>query len=137
VGPRRIASLLLPPLAVMILIFILSGQPGDGEDKALWEVLLRKLAHVTEYALLTLATWRAARGLRPHWPPSAHLALAAAVSLLYAGTDEWHQTFIEDRNGTPVDVLIDSIGIAIGCAVAERYGRLRRRTLGPSRPSAA
>ena len=121
----------------MTLIFFLSGQPGDGEDKALWEVLLRKLAHVTEYALLTLATWRAARGLRPSWSPTAHLAFAAAVSLVYAGTDEWHQTFIEERNGTPVDVLIDSIGIAIACAVADRYGRLRRRTVGPSRPSAA
>lgn len=121
----------------MALIFFLSGQPGDAEDKALWEVLLRKLAHVTEYAILTLATWRAARGLLPRWTPTAHLALAAAVSLLYAGTDEWHQTFIEERNGTPVDVLIDSVGIAIACAVAERYGRLRRRTVGPSRPSAA
>ena len=129
--------MLLPPLALMTLIFFLSGQPGDGEDKALWEVLLRKLAHVTEYALLTLATWRAARGLRPGWPSNAHLALAAAVSLLYAGTDEWHQTFIEDRNGTPVDVLIDSIGIALACVLAGRYGRLRRRTVGPSRPSAA
>ena len=36
-----------------------------------------------------------------------------AISLVYAVTDEFHQTFVDGRNGTPVDVLIDSIGIAI------------------------
>ena len=40
-----------------------------------------------------------------------------AISLGYAATDEFHQTFVDGRKGTPVDVLIDSVGIATAAAV--------------------
>jgi VanZ family protein len=53
--------------------------------------------------------------------------------VLYAGTDEFHQTFIDGRHGTPVDVAIDAIGMAIAALVI--YARRRMR--GPSRPMAA
>jgi VanZ family protein len=133
----RIASLLLPPLAVMALIFLFSAQTSDPEDRALWELLLRKLAHVTEYLALTLAWWRALRGLLPDGAEGRRLFGAVVIVLAYASTDEFHQTFVGGRHGTPVDVLIDSIGVAIACALVSRYADRRRRTLGPSRPSAA
>src|SRR5437764_985417 len=57
--------------------------------------------------------------------------LAVLIALAYSATDEFHQTFVKDRHGTPVDVLIDSIGMMIAAVYA------RRRSLGPSRPSAA
>ena len=44
---------------------------------------------------------------------------AAAISLAYAVTDEIHQTFIEGRHGTPVDVVIDSVGIAAASSGCE------------------
>jgi VanZ family protein len=125
----RLAALLLPPLAWMALIFALSGQPGDGIDRAWWDVVLRKLAHVTEYAVLTGLWWRALRALGVGRP----LAAAVAIALLYAGTDEFHQTFVDGRRGTPVDVMIDAIGMTI--AVLLIYAR--RRSRGPSRPIAA
>ena len=127
--PTRLAALILPPLAWMALIFVLSGQPSDEVDRAWWDVVLRKLAHVTEYAVLTTLWWRALEGLRVARP----LLGAVAIALLYAATDEFHQTFVDGRQGTPVDVLIDSIGMAI--AAAAIYAR--RRTRGPSRPMAA
>jgi VanZ family protein len=109
----------------MAAIFVLSAQTSDPNDRPLWELLLRKLGHVSEYFLLTLA-W--ARALGDRW------SAAALISVLYAGSDELHQTFVAGRHGTPVDVLIDSIGIALASLV---YARRRRRTVGPSRPSAA
>jgi hypothetical protein len=109
---RRAASLLAPPLALMGLIFVLSAQPGGGDHGA-FTVVLRKLAHVTEYAVLTLLWARALGGLGVFADPRAAVAAAALLSLGYAATDEFHQTFVEDRTGTPVDVLIDSVGIAI------------------------
>jgi VanZ family protein len=134
----QLVSLLVPPLAVMALIFFLSAQPDDGADRTAWEILLRKLAHVTEYAALTYAWWRAFRELRPGWKPSLPLLAAAAASLAYAGADELHQTFVQGRHGTPVDVLVDSVGVALAVALGARfYARRRRRALGPSRPSAA
>jgi VanZ family protein len=139
----RLVSLLLPPLAVMALIFFFSAQQSDGHHAAI-VVVLRKLAHVTEYAVLTLCWWRALRGLgvgsrvggRVRGEGRVPIALAVAIALAYAATDEFHQTFIHGRHGTPIDVLVDAIGMTIAGVLASR-AYPRRRTLGPSRPSAA
>ena len=118
VSPARLAALVAPPLLMMGLIFVLSGQPSDEIDRAWWDVALRKLAHVTEYAVLTALWWRALRGLGASRP----LLAAMLVSLAYAATDEFHQTFVDGRRGTPVDVLIDSLGIAIAAFVIQAAG---------------
>jgi VanZ family protein len=132
---KRGLSLLLPPLAVMGVIFLLSGQTADP-DHPWWQIVLRKLAHMTEYAVLTLAWVRAVRGLVSRASRVQVLRAAASISLVYAGTDELHQTFVGGRHGTPVDVLIDAVGIAIACRLVTVQA-LRRRTVGPSRPRAA
>jgi VanZ family protein len=134
-SPGRLASLLLPPLAVMAVIFLLSAQESSGGHD-LFELLTRKLAHVTEYSALTYCWWRAFRGLGIGRDARSTLAPAIAIALAYAATDEFHQTFVRGRHGTPVDVLIDAIGMAI-VTVAVTRSYARRRTLGPSRPSAA
>jgi VanZ family protein len=128
-NPTRLAALLLPPLAWMVLIFALSGQPSDGIDRAWWDVVLRKLAHVTEYAVLTALWWRALRALGVSRP----LATAVGIALLYSASDEFHQTFVDGRQGTPVDVMIDAIGMTVAALLI--YAR--RRSRGPSRPMAA
>ena len=93
----------------MGLIFYLSSQPADRAS-AWWDVVLRKLGHVTGYAVLT-ALWAWALSGVVRRP----LLVAAAIALAYACTDEFHQTFVETRHGTPVDVGIDAIGIALSC----------------------
>jgi VanZ family protein len=124
-APRQL-MLLVPPLVVMALIFYLSSQPSTVEYPA-WEVVLRKIGHAGGYALLTFTWWRAFRGLLPTARNSTAIMAAVAVSLAYAASDEVHQAFVNGRHGTPVDVLIDSIGIA---AVALMVSRRSRR---PSR----
>jgi VanZ family protein len=119
----------------MALIFFLSSQTSSGDHSTL-EIVLRKTAHVTEYAVLTLLWARALAGLGAARTLRATLALAVALSLAYAATDEFHQTFVDGRHGTPVDVLIDAIGMAVAYLVLTRV-YARRRSLGPSRPSAA
>jgi VanZ family protein len=126
----RIASLLLPPLLVMGAIFFLSAQPSGG-DHGVIDLLLRKLGHVTEYTVLTLCWWRALRGLGMARDNRSAVALAVAIALAFSASDEFHQTFVDGRHGTPVDVLIDAIGMTLAAVYA------RRRSLGPSRPSAA
>jgi hypothetical protein len=126
----RIASLLLPPLLVMGAIFLLSAQPSGG-DHGVIDLLLRKLGHVTEYTVLTLCWWRALRGLGMARDNRSVVALAVAIALAFSASDEFHQTFVDGRHGTPVDVLIDAIGMTLAAVYA------RRRSLGPSRPSAA
>jgi VanZ family protein len=126
----RIVSLLLPPLLVMGAIFFLSAQPSGG-DHGVIDLLVRKLGHVTEYTVLTLCWWRALRGLGTTRDNRSAVALAVVIALAFSASDEFHQTFVDGRHGTPVDVLIDAIGMTLAAVYA------RRRSLGPSRPSAA
>jgi VanZ family protein len=106
---RRNRTLLraIAPLLLMVAIFYFSAQSSTG-DHPWWDVILRKLGHVTGYALLTALWWWALRGVigRP-------LLIAVCIAFAYACSDEFHQTFFSGRTGTPVDVAIDSIGMAI------------------------
>jgi VanZ family protein len=92
------------------LIFALSSIPDLGTDLGVWDLVLRKLAHAAEYALLGALVLRAARSV------SAAVLLGSA----YAVTDELHQTFVSGRHGSPVDWLIDTAGVVLGVAVASR-----------------
>jgi VanZ family protein len=108
----------LPPLALMGLIFYLSAQPDLSSGLGNWDLVLRKCAHMTEYAVLTFLWWRALATTATS--PRNALALAYAISVAYAMTDEFHQTFVTGRHGSPVDVLIDAVGAAIGAAFVLR-----------------
>ncbi|KKK78478.1 hypothetical protein LCGC14_2843150, partial [marine sediment metagenome] len=125
----RVLWLVLPPIAVMGLIYFLSAQTDEEQQRAFWEILLRKLAHVSEYALLTYLWWRALRHL--DLGRLLPVAAAAVLSLAYAVSDELHQTLVAGRHGTPVDVLIDAVGIGIASALV-LWIYARRRTVGPS-----
>ncbi|HWH44052.1 MAG TPA: VanZ family protein [Thermoleophilaceae bacterium] len=119
--PRRASEgvLLLwaPPLALMTVIFALSAQPDLSSGLGTLDLIGRKLIHAGEYALLTLLWWRVTRR---HTEPARAIAVAAAIALLYAASDEFHQCFVEGRHGTPVDVAIDSVGIALASLYARR-----------------
>ena len=117
---RRAAALWLPPLALMIAIFALSSMPNDDPDRGLAHLLLRKAAHFTEYALLAGLWWRA---LRTRLEARAALVAAFSIAVAYAVTDEIHQTFVDTRVGSPVDVLIDLAGAAAAAALIARRGR--------------
>jgi VanZ family protein len=94
----------------MGVIFALSGTPSFASPFApVYNFILRKLAHLTVYAVLTVLLFRALR-LHAARPTHAWL-LAMLVAAVYACSDEWHQTFVPGRGGTVRDVVIDSMGI--------------------------
>jgi VanZ family protein len=108
----------LPALALMGLIFYLSAQPDLSSGLGNWDLVLRKCAHMTEYAVLTFLWWRALATTATS--PRNALVLAYAITVAYAMTDEFHQTFVTGRHGSPVDVLIDAVGAGIGAAFVLR-----------------
>jgi VanZ family protein len=122
---NRAAVRALAPLALMALIFYLSGQEQVGPELP---AFTRVIAHFTEYAVLaTLWIW----ALVPEFGRRG-LVAAVAISVLYAAGDEWHQSFIEGRDSDPVDLLIDCCGIAFAVVLAKaRSGRARRATSAP------
>jgi VanZ family protein len=100
-------SLWLPVVVWAGVIFAVSSIPSLSSGLGVWDTVLRKAAHMAEYAVLAALLWRALR--------SELVGLAAALA--YAATDELHQAFVRGRHGSPVDVAIDGIGAAIGLLV--------------------
>jgi VanZ family protein len=113
----------LPPLALMVVIFALSAQPSLDSGLGWIDHVGRKLIHFGEYALLCALWWRA---LRTRLDGQRALVLAVVVASAYAATDEFHQTFVYGRHGTPVDWLIDTAGALTGALLVHRYSRDRR-----------
>ena len=95
----------------MAVIFALSAQPDLNSGLGTIDLIGRKLIHMTEYGVLWFLWLRALGYRRP---------LAAALAIAYSVTDELHQTAIHGRHGSPVDVLIDSTGVAIAWALWSR-----------------
>ena len=109
-SPLVLLSLWAPPLVLMGVIFALSAQPDLSSGLGTADIVLRKIAHMAEYGLLVFLWWRP---LREVISPRAAVTVAVAIGVVYSGTDEFHQSFVEGRHGTPVDVLIDSVGMAV------------------------
>jgi VanZ family protein len=107
---------IVPPLLLMGLIFFLSAQPDLNSGLGGWDLILRKGAHMTEYGLLWFL-WTRVFGPLP----------ALAIALAYAATDEFHQTFVHGRSGTPVDWAIDAAGVAIAVVLWIAWRRRRAR----------
>jgi len=111
----KLIKLWLPVLLWAGLIFYFSGIPGLKTGLE-YDFILRKIAHVTEYFVLTLLLYRA---IKETFKLSAVklFIYPALLSFLYAMSDELHQLFIAQRKCSALDVLIDTIGIAAFCII--------------------
>lgn len=95
----------------MGLIFLLSAQgslPQAPDD--LLDTVLKKLGHLTEYAVLGILLYRA---LAPRGV-TAGVLLCTLVCAGYAATDEFHQSLVPGRGPSAADALIDTLGGAAG-----------------------
>jgi VanZ family protein len=101
----------LPVLVWAAVIFAFSSIPSLGTGLGTWDLVLRKLAHMTEYAILGALLLRAIGRPLP----------AFAIGVLYAASDEAHQHFVSGRHASPLDVAIDAAGIAVGLAAWHRW----------------
>jgi VanZ family protein len=94
----------LPVVIWAALIFTISSVPSLDSGLGVWDTVLRKIAHVGEYAVLGALLYRAVR----------REPAAIVLGSLYAVTDEVHQSFVAGRHGSPVDWLIDTVGVVAG-----------------------
>ena len=117
----RALALWGPFVAALALCFWLSSirQPQGGE--LMWD----KLLHVCEYAGIGLLAMRAFHGglVRPRTVPT--LAAAAAV-VLWAISDEMHQSFVPGRDASSADVVADAVGFGVSVLVAATLAAWRR-----------
>lgn len=96
----------------------------EGVTEALWG--LRKPAHLIEYAVLALLTYRAASMLTD-WPPRRRTVGALAFCAMVGGLDELHQSLAPSRTALPTDTLVDVLGGAGGLFLGALVGRGRDR----------
>lgn len=121
--PLRMRQLLahwLPVVAWMAVIFYFSSQSSlPSSPNPLIEVVTKKAAHATEYAILCLLLLRA---FVKRWPLDVRRAaiVALLIVVIFAASDEFHQSFTPHRTPSPIDVLIDSSGAALATFVALR-----------------
>jgi VanZ family protein len=105
----------LPVVVWAGVIFAFSSVPSLSTDLGTWDLVLRKCAHITEYAVLAVLLMRAL----------GNEVTALFVAVAYAATDELHQAFVPGRHASPVDVAIDGIGAALGLLVLLHARRMR------------
>lgn len=104
----KISSLIkfLPVAFWMAIIFWFSSrQRVSVSDNYLLSFLFFKSIHFVEYGILFLL-WKVALYKKPYGTK-----LALVFSVIYAASDELHQTFVPTREGTLRDVFIDTLGI--------------------------
>ena len=99
----------LPVLVWCGVIFWFSSVPHLSTGLGTWDLVLRKRAHLAEYAILMMLLLRARI---PVW-------LAFLLGVLYASSDEWHQTFVGGTRGS-------------AARRPHRFGRAADRPLGVS-----
>lgn len=109
----------------MGLIFLFSNQPSLPQaPDILTDTLLKKLAHATAYAILFLLWARALSGAKSI-SLNRTLLLALGLTICYAISDEWHQTFVLGRHGQLADVLVDTAGAQLAFILARRSSVLK------------
>jgi len=109
---RKFIKNWLPVFLWASLIFYLSSQPGLKSGFPWpYDFILRKLAHITEYAILFLLIIRAFK----NYNLSIKKALfwAFILTILYALSDEYHQAFVAERVSSLTDLSFDSFGVLL------------------------
>jgi VanZ family protein len=143
---RQFLKYWLPALAWMVFVFIGSTDLLSAEHTSRFigpflrwftpdisettvasiQLVVRKCAHLTEYAILAALLSRAFRQSQPR--VGRALAISFLLAAVYAALDEFHQSYVASRTGSPGDVLIDCVGALSGVLIYRRMSRTRKST---------
>lgn len=110
-----------------IFIFFLSSLSSSPD--ILTFPISDKIRHAFLYLVLAVLTLRAFR----KWP-GEHLGRyyffwAILFCILYGASDEWHQSFVANRNPDVMDWAADVIGVSIGGIIYWKYLRIKRNII--------
>jgi VanZ family protein len=89
-----------------------------------YDFLLRKIAHMVEYGVLAALLWRALAD-RPSRGLGMLFLFSFLISVVYAASDEWHQSFVPGRGASARDVAIDGAGALAACLILRRRRKKR------------
>jgi hypothetical protein len=117
----------LPALIMMFIIFLFSAQSSADLPKFDWaDRIVKKGGHLLGYAILAIFYWRVF-DFR-----NGKQRLSWGFAILYAVTDEFHQSFVPGRYPSMWDVLIfDNLGALMGLWFLSLYKTQRSDSPGP------
>ena len=119
---RRRIKHWLPTLAWAILIFSFSSQPTLTANQVYWQdFVIKKSAHLFVYAVLAILIYRSLK-LTSRFSKLYLFLFTLILVVLYAVSDEFHQTFSLGRTPTLRDVFIDIAGGLTGLIVKTKIG---------------
>jgi VanZ family protein len=100
----------------MAVIFYASSTPSrELPQFGVWDFLVKKGGHFSGYALLGAANaFALQRGPRSTW---LEVGVAVGLALLYAISDELHQSFTPGRTPSLMDIAIDTAGALTGASL--------------------
>jgi VanZ family protein len=116
----------LPAIFMMSVIFMASNTPGSSiPNFGALDVVLKKAGHISIYCLLTIAGWYGFRFEKGRW------WLVFLMVILYAVSDEFHQSFIPGRHPSWIDVTVfDGGGAILGLLISawqvKKKGRMSK-----------
>lgn len=115
---------LLPAIAWMVAIFVVSAQPTVPQLPGFLSSLTSAIGHFTVYAVLAALLWwvLGAFGV----PAGRRFVIAFAGALVYGISDEWHQSFVPGRTPSVIDLFVDAIGALTGLVIIKLAARIRR-----------
>ena len=106
------------------LIFYLSNIPYLRiEQLGFLDFVLRKIVHITEYAVLCILYIRAFKNTTKLADTKVYL-LSVIFSIIYAITDEIHQSFVPGRSCNFFDLLFDTTGVLLGSVIYKKYKKI-------------
>ncbi len=119
---RHFLTLWGPFLAALAVVFWLSSMSAVPGAQYFWD----KLLHAVGYAGLGVLALRAFHGGfdRPRLRPTSYAALTV---ILWAISDEFHQSFVPGRDASGWDVLADTVGFALSVVLLAAWTRIGRR----------
>jgi len=105
-------------------IFALSATPNLRFVQAdALDFVVRKAGHMAAFGILAVLLWRAISYSKQR----GALAVSLVLTILYAASDEFHQSFTAGRHASPVDVGIDSAGAVAALLVLAAWLRIWSR----------
>ncbi|MDO8672121.1 MAG: VanZ family protein [Dehalococcoidia bacterium] len=109
----------LPPILWMGLIFHLSSQSSLPQmPEPLLQTIVAKLVHLGSYAILALLLFRAFRlQSLPSGTFCGAMIFSVLASILFAASDEFHQSFTPGRHSALIDVFVDLVGASAALLV--------------------
>ncbi|HCR36426.1 hypothetical protein A2130_02115 [Candidatus Woesebacteria bacterium GWC2_33_12] len=119
-GSKDVLKYWLPPILWGLVIFSFSSLQVGSSSEIYWkDFVVKKTAHVVEYAILAILLYRAMVG--SDMDKKKALIISIIIAGLYGLTDEIHQSFTPGREPRIRDVAIDTFGASLGSVIYKKW----------------